>query len=61
LNVEGLADTERPIGVTTRADASVSPGVRELIRQLHTVSRKLYQRPRTMNDGAHDEALQDAV
>jgi len=61
LNVEGLADTERPIGVTTRADASVSPGVRELIRQLHAVSRKLYQRPRTMNDGAHDEALQDAV
>jgi hypothetical protein len=61
LNVECLADTERPIGVTTRADASVSPGVRELIRQLHAVSRKLYQRPRTMNDGAHDEALQDAV
>jgi LysR family transcriptional regulator of gallate degradation len=61
LNVDGLADTERPIGVTTRADASVSPGVRELIRRLHTVSRKLYQRPRTMNDGARDEALQDAV
>ena len=44
LRVDGLADTERAIGVTTRSDASVSPGVRELIRRLHMVSHEL-ERP----------------
>lgn len=42
LTVNGMADTERPIGVTLRADASASPGVRELVRRLHDISRELY-------------------
>ncbi|HEY4134650.1 MAG TPA: LysR family transcriptional regulator [Alphaproteobacteria bacterium] len=57
LRVNGLADTERPIGVTTRADASVSPGVRELIRRLHTVSRKLYHEPRMERENALKNAV----
>ncbi len=57
LHVEGLAGTERPIGVTTRADASLSPGVRELIRQLHTASGKLNQRLHAATQGT----LQDPV
>lgn len=61
LNVEGLAGTERPIGVTTRAAATVSPGMRELIRELHSVSRKLYQHPYPLNKGARSGAMQDAV
>jgi len=52
LDVEGLADTERPIGITTRADAALSPGVRELIRRLHTVSRKLYLQPQAARDNS---------
>lgn len=45
LTVSGMADTERPIGVTLRADASASPGVRELVRRLHAISRDLFADP----------------
>jgi len=57
LDVKGLADTERPIGVTTRAAASHSPGLRELIQLLHIMSGELYKQPsRVSRRGARPQA-----
>ena len=57
LHVEELAGTQRPIGVTARADASHSPPVRGLIRQLRTAGSKLNEHLHAATQGA----LQDPV
>lgn len=37
-----LPETARPIGITTRADMSLSPAIEALIQQLRDISRELY-------------------